>query len=163
MQLVLLPSFFTGAISQALIPIISKNYVKGNYKYITKKIKQAVFFCLLIGIPATIIFELFPDILLKFLFNTNKGLTYIRVIAPICLLHYIQAPISSSLQAMNSAKISMTGTLIGMILRTFFLFVFSFLKIGLWSLLIATSINIIFVTLFDLYNVKKILKKHPNK
>lgn len=163
MQLVLLPSFFTAAISQALIPIVSKNYTKGNYKYIGKKIKQAIFFSLLIGIPATIIFELFPDILLKFLFNANKGITYIKVIAPICLLHYIQAPISSSLQAMNKAKISMFGTLIGMIIRTFTLFIFSFLRIGLWSLIIATSCNIIFVTLFDLYNVKKILKKHPNK
>jgi len=162
MQLVLLPSFFTGAISQALIPIVSKNYTKGNYKYISKKIKQAIFFCLLIGIPATIVFELFPDILLKFLFNTNKGIDYIKVIAPICLLHYIQSPISSSLQAMGNAKISMTGTLIGMILRTIALFIFSFLKIGLWSLLVATSINIIFVTLFDLYNVRRILKKHPN-
>ena len=161
MQLVLLPSFFTGAISQALIPIISKNYTIGNYKYIEKKIKQAIFFCLLIGIFATIILELFPDVLLRFLFNTNKGIPYIKVIAPICLLHYIQSPLSSSLQAMNKAKISMTGTFIGMILRTIFLFTFSFFKIGLWSLLIATSINIIFVTLFDLYNVKKILKKQP--
>ena len=163
MQLVLLPSFFTGAISQALIPIVSKNYVKGNFKYISKKIKQAIFFSLLIGIPATIIFELFPDILLKLLFNTNKGTLYIKVIAPICLLHYIQSPISSSLQAMGSAKISMIGTLLGMIIRTISLFIFSHLKIGLWSLVIATSINIIFVTIFDLYNVKRILKKHPNK
>ena len=163
MQLVLLPSFFTGAISQALIPIVSKNYVKGNYKYISKKIKQAIFFSLLIGIPATILFELFPDLLLKLLFNTNKGVEYIKVIAPICLLHYIQSPISSSLQAMGNAKISMIGTLLGMILRTISLFIFSHLKIGLWSLLIATSINIMFVTLFDLYNVRRILKKHPYK
>ena len=126
MQLVLLPSFFTGAISQALIPIVSKSYTKGNFKYISKKIKQAIFFCLLIGIPATIIFELFPDVLLKFLFNTNKGINYIKVMAPICLLHYIQSPISSSLQAMGSAKISMTGTLIGMILRTLTLFIISY-------------------------------------
>ena len=158
MQLVLLPSFFTGAISQSLIPIVSKNFNKGNYNYIRKKLKQAILICLCIGIPATIIFEFFPEILLKFLFNTNQGIIYIKVIAPICLLHYIQAPISSSLQSMNKAKISMSGTLIGMILRTIVLFIFSFLKIGLWSLIIATSANIIFVTLFDLYNVKKILK-----
>jgi len=159
MQLVLLPSFFTAAISQALIPIISKNYTNRNYEYVKKKIKQAIFFSLLIGIPATIIFELFPDTLLNLLFKTNKGINYIKVIAPICLLHYIQSPISSSLQAMGSAKISMKGTFIGMILRTIFLFIFSFLKIGLWSLIIATSINIMFVTIFDYYNVKKILKK----
>ena len=53
----------------------------------------------------------------------------------------------------------MIGTLIGMIIRTISLFIFSYLKIGLWSLLIATSINIIFVTFFDLYFVKKYLKK----
>lgn len=158
MQLVLLPSFFTSAISSALIPIVSKNYSNGNYSYIRKKIKQAIFFCLLIGIPSTIIFECFPHILLKLLFNTNKGILYIKVIAPICLLHYIQSPISSSLSAMNSAKISMIGTLLGIILRTISLFTLSFLKIGLWSLIIATSVNIIFVTLFDLYNIKKILK-----
>lgn len=159
MQIVLLPSFFTAAISQALIPIVSKNYVNGKYNYVMKKIKQAIFFSLLIGIPATIIFELFPDKLLKLLFNTNKGINYIKVIAPVCLLHYVQSPISSSLQAMNKAKISMTGTLIGMIFRTISLFIFSFLNIGLWSLIIATSINIIFVTLFDYYNVRKVLKK----
>lgn len=159
MQLVLLPSFFTAAISQALIPIVSKNYSNKNYKYIGKKLKQAIFFSLLIGIPATIIFELFPDDLLSLLFKTNKGISYIKVIAPICLLHYIQSPISSTLQAMNSARISMTGTFIGMIIRTISLFIFSFLKIGLWSLIIATSINIVFVTLFDLYNVKRLLKK----
>ncbi len=159
MQLVLLPSFFTAAISQALIPIVSNNYSKGKYKYILKKLKQAIFFSLLIGIPATIIFELFPDTLLEFLFKTNKGITYIKVIAPICLLHYIQSPISSTLQAMNKAKLSMMGTLIGMFLRTISLFIFSYLKIGLWSLIVATSINIIFVTLFDLYCVKRNLKK----
>lgn len=159
MQLVLLPSFFTLAISQALIPVVSKNYSKGNYKYINKKLKQAIFFSLLIGIPATIIFEIYPDKLLEFLFKTTKGIKYIKVIAPICLLHYIQSPISSTLQSMNSAKISMMGTFIGMILRTIFLFVFSFLKIGLWGLIIATSVNIVFVTIFDFYNVKKILKK----
>lgn len=161
MQLVLLPSFFTAAISQSLIPIVSKGFSNKRYFYVKKKLKQAIILSCLIGIPATLIFEFFPDILLKFLFNTDKGITYIKVIAPICLLHYIQSPISSTLQAMGKAKISMIGTLLGMFLRTSTLFVVSYLKIGLWSLIIATSINIIFVTLFDYYNVKRILNKHP--
>lgn len=158
MQLVLLPSFFTGAISQALVPIVSKNYSNKNYVYVKSKIKQSIFFSLLIGIPATLVFEFFPNIFLSILFNTTKGIKYIKIIAPICLLHYIQSPLSSSLQSMNKANISMKGTLIGMFLRTISLFIFSYLRIGLWSLIIATSINIVFVTLFDLYYVKKSLK-----
>ena len=158
MQLLLLPSFFTAAISQALIPIVSKNYFKRNYTYIKKKIKQAIFISLIIGIPVTIIFTFIPEMPLKLLFNTNKGIKYIKFMAPICLLHYIQSPISSSLQAMNKAKISMRGTFIGMILRTTSLFILSYLNIGLWSLLIATSINIIFVTIYDYTYVNKSLK-----
>ena len=157
MPLLLLPSFFTAAISQALLPIVSNNYTKGNLKYTKNKIKQACLISLLIGIPATIIFELFPQVLLNYIYNTNEGINYIRFLAPICLLHYIQAPISSSLQAMGKATDSMKGTLIGMLLKTIFLIILCYLKIGLWGLIIAVSFNIIFVTIYDLKKVQKYL------
>ena len=102
----------------------------------------------------------FPSIPLKFIYNTNLGINYIKFLAPICLLHYIQSPISSSLQAMGKAKISLKGTLYGMIIRTLLLFTLSYLKIGIWGLILATSSGIIFVTLFDLYNVKKTLNNN---
>ena len=56
MPLLLLPSFFTNAISQALIPVISKSYSNNEYNYTKTKLKQGIFFSLLVGIPATIIF-----------------------------------------------------------------------------------------------------------
>ena len=158
MPLLTLPSFFTLAISQALIPIVSHSYANRKYSYTKIKIKQAIFFSLLIGIPVTIFFIIKPDLPLNLIYNTNKGIYYIKIMAPIFLLHYIQSPISSSLQAMGNAKISMKGTLYGMILRTITLFVGSNLKIGLWGLVMATSINIIFVTCYDGYNVYKILR-----
>lgn len=158
MPLILLPSFFTAAISQALVPIVSNQYTKGNKKFVKKKIKQAIFFSLLIGIPATIIFTSIPEIPLKYIYHTTSGITYIKVLAPICLLHYIQSPISSSLQALGRAKDSMKGTLIGMIIRTTILIIGCNLKIGLWGLVLATSANIIFVTLFDADKIKKALK-----
>lgn len=157
MPLLLLPSFFTAAISQALLPIVSNNYTKGNLKYTKNKIKQACLISLLIGIPATIIFELFPQVLLNYIYNTNEGINYIRFLAPICLLHYIQAPISSSLQAMGKATDSMKGTLIGMLLKTIFLIILCYLKIELWGLIIAVSFNIFFVTIYDLKKVQKYL------
>lgn len=158
LPLLLLPSFFTMAISQALIPIISKATAHKNYKYAKDKLKQAIFFSLLIGIPITILFELIPEIPLKLIYNTTEGINYIRVLAPICLLHYIQAPLSSTLQAMGKAKDALKGTLIGILLRTSTLFIFSSLKIGMWGLVIATSINIIYVTLYDASRIKKYLK-----
>ncbi len=158
LPLILLPSFFTMAISQSLIPIISKSYSDKNLNYTRSKIKQAVNLSLLIGIPATLIFIFIPNVPLKLIYNTDIGINYLRVLAPICLLHYIQGPITSSLQAMGKAKVAMKGTLYGMILRTSTLFIFSYLKIGLWGLIIAISINIIFVTLHQIKKVIKALK-----
>lgn len=153
----LLPSFFTGAISQALIPVISKSYSNNNLKYTKSKIKQAIFICLLIGIPVTIFFLLFPEFCLEFLYNTNEGVTYLRFLAPICLMQYIQSPLTSSLQAMGKAKQAMYGTLIGMISRTTLLFILSSLKIGMWGLVISTSISIILVTYHQYKEIKKVL------
>ena len=155
--LLLLPSFFTMAISQALIPIISKSTSARNYTYAKNKLKQAIFFSLLIGIPMTILFEIVPEIPLKLIYNTNEGINYIRVLAPICLLHYIQAPLASTLQAMGKAKDALKGTIVGIILRTSSLFIFSSLKIGMWGLVIATTINIIYVTIYDASRIKKYL------
>ena len=157
MPLILLPSFFTSAISQALLPIVSSSF--NNKKYISKKIKQAIFFSLLIGIPATLIFVFIPEIPLKLIYNTNQGINYIKVLAPICLLHYIQSPLTSSLQAMGLAKEAMNGTLVGMVLRTISLFILCFFRIGIWGLIISISINIIYVTIHHIVVVRNNIKE----
>lgn len=155
--LLLLPSFFTMAISQALIPVISKATARGNKRYAYTKLKQAIFFSLLIGIPVTILFEVIPEIPLKLIYNTTKGITYIRFLAPICLLHYIQSPLASTLQAMGKATDAMIGTFVGIIIRLLILFTTSLLHIGMWGLIFATSANIIYVTLYDYSRIKKYL------
>ncbi len=155
MPLLLLPSFFTYAISQALLPVVSNSFVNHKKDYIKKKIKQAIFFSLLIGIPSTIIFIFIPEIPLQLIFNTTQGVSYIKFLAIIFLLHYIQAPLTSVLQAIGKAKSAMKGTLMGMILRTIALIILCYLNIGLWGLVIASSINIICVTIHHIIMVRK--------
>lgn len=158
MPLLTLPSFFTSAISQALLPVVSNSYSNSEIKYTSKKIKQACLFSLLIGVPATIIFLLFPEFLLKIIYNTTEGINYLKVLAPIFILHYIQAPLTSSLQAMGKAKCAMMGTLVGIIIKTIVLIIFLNCRIGLWGLVIATSIGTIYITLHHIYYTKKYLK-----
>ena len=155
--LLMLPSFFTAAISQALLPVVSNSYTNKNYKYTCSKIKQAIIVSLIIGIPSTILFLVFPEFLLKTIYNTTEGVNYIKVLAPIFILHYIQSPLTSSLQAMNKAKCAMMGTLFGIIIKTTVLIIFLNLKIGLWGLVIATSISTIYITLHHIYYTKKYL------
>jgi len=161
MPLILLPSFFTGAISQALLPVVSNYWANNKKELVKKKIKQAIFFSLLIGIPATLIFTIIPDIPLKLIYNTSQGINYIKFLAPVCLLHYIQSPLTSTMQAIGKSKEAMKGTLIGMIIRTISLIILCNMNIGLWSLIIASSINIFYVTIHHIVEVKKTIQnKH---
>ena len=158
MPLLLLPSFFTMAISQALIPVISKSYANRQYAYASSKMKQAIFFSLLIGIPVTIFFLFFPTIPLKLMYNTTEGVSYLRILAPICLLHYIQSPLTSCLQAMGKAKEAMKGTILGVLVRTITLWIGCSVNIGMWGLVMATACNITLVTLHQARHVKKALQ-----
>lgn len=152
-SLLLLPSFFTMAISNALLPVVSHSYSSRNFSYTKYKIKQAIGISLLIGIPCTILFMWFPEYFLKFIYNTSEGLSYIKVIAPIFLLHYIQGPLTASMQAMGKAKEAMMGTFYGSVIRLLLLLILSFLHIGMWGLLTATLVNITFITIHHFYYV----------
>lgn len=157
LPIVLLPSFFTGALSQALIPVISKATAHGDKKYARFKIKQAIFLSLIIGLSFTVFLELYPHVLLNLMYRTTEGTLYLRVLAPFCLLHYIQAPIASSLQAMGKAKTSMKATILGTVTRITVLSLASFLKIGLWPIVIATVSSMCITTLYEAKKLKESL------
>ena len=156
MPLLLLPGFFTGAISSSLIPVISRSYVNKNMVYIKKKIKQAITLSLLIGLPATLILFLFPNFFLNLLYNIDYGANYLRILAIPFLLYYIELPLSAVLQATNKSNNVMFDNLIGIILKTLVLYFTSLLHIGIYSFIIASSINIITVTLLHFIHIKKL-------
>ena len=152
--LLLLPSFFTMAISTSLLPIISSSYAKGLYKYAKKKLKQAICISLGIGVFCTCFFMTIPDILLNLIYNTNLGINYIKIIAPFFILHYIQGPLTSYLQAIDKSNIAMYGTLAGAIIKNILLIILP-LFIGFNGFIISSLINIIYVTVHHIYHVKK--------
>lgn len=152
--LLLIPSFFTSAISNALLPVISSNYVQKKYQYAKKKLHQAISISIVIGIFFTIIFMLYSKILLKFIFNTTLGNSYIKIIAPFFLLHYIQGPLTTYLQAIGKATTACRGTLTGAIIKNILLLILPFF-LGIWGFIIASIINIFYVTIQHIYYVKK--------
>ena len=157
LPLLLLPGFFTNAVSSALIPVISKAYSIGDKKYVKRKLKQAIYISLLIGIPITIILMINPSFFLKLIYNTNHGTIYLRFIAPIFLIYYIESPLASTLQSINKAKNMMYDNLKGILIKTFLLFTLSLFKIGLYGFLIAMGASIIVTTYSHYKNIKKAL------
>lgn len=159
MPLLLLPSFFTMAISQALLPVISKEYAANNLLSVKRKIRQGIFFSLLVGIPATVCFTIMPKFFLLLIYHTTEGVNYMKILAPVCLLQYIQAPLSSCLDAMGKSKSVMISSVLGMLVRTTLLFILSLLKIGLYGLIIAIATNVLVVTLYSLKKVREAVTK----
>ena len=152
--LLLIPSFFTMAISTSLLPVVSNGLAKGKVAYTKKKLRQAITISLFVGIFFTIFFITIPDILLKFIYNTKEGVSYIRIVAPLFLMHYIQGPLTSYMQAAEMAKTAMLGTLKGAIIKNISLIILP-IFMGMWGFIIASIINIFYVTIHHIYYVKK--------
>lgn len=155
MPILLLPSFFTNAISSALLPVISRGYANKNYSYIKKKLKQAISFSFLITFLCLTVIYLFPNFFLTFFYNTDRGIEYLRFLCPFFLLHALESPLSTFLEATNKASSVMIDNVIGIIIKTILLIILSHLGIGLYSLLIGMVVNIIIVTIRHIINIKK--------
>ena len=157
--LLTLPSFFVSAISQILIPEISKFHAKKETFMVKKRLKQALIYSFLIGLVSSVFILWFRNPLLMILYKTTNGSDYILALAPFFVLFYLEAPLSSTLQALDKSKTAMKITLYVMILKLVLLTILSLAHIGLYSLVISEIINIIFVVLA---HIQVILKYFQN-
>lgn len=153
------PSFFITAISSSLIPEISKHYLNRKINLVKKRLKEAIFFSSLIGITYSILLMFFGGEILNAIYNTNLGLNYIKILAPIFPLFYIETILISFLQALDKAHITMRITIIGVIVKLIVLAITSLMHIGIYSLIVAEIINILLVVSLNIYYVYYFTKK----
>ena len=154
-QLLMLPSFFTNAISQVIIPNISNAYINKQYTYIKTKIKQVFVLSLFIGISYTVIVMLNKESIMNLIYNTKQGTNYINILAPVFILLYLEGPINSILQSFNKSKTILITSIIGIIIKYLLMIILSYLKYGIYSFIIPMLINIIIVVLLNLLKIKK--------
>ena len=157
--LLTMPSFFVGAICQVLVPEVSKFKATQNEAMLKRRIRQALSYSFIIGLVSSAIIFVFRDPLLAVLYKTNLGSDYIFILAPFFVLFYLEAPLSSILEASGNAKQSFKITFLGVILKLITLSILSLCKIGLYSLVFSEIINIIFVVFYSIKSVKKGLKQ----
>jgi stage V sporulation protein B len=157
LALLLLPQFFTQSISTALIPELSKNYAKKDMQMCKKRVKQIVSLSLLIGVTSTSLIFCIPEFFLNLIYNTTLGVTYIKILAPFLLLFFINTPITNALQAIDKSKESMIITVIVSIIRLSLVFILSFLKIGMYGLIIGIIVGLIISCYLETKTLKKAL------
>ena len=159
-SLLLIPSFFVGAIASAIMPEIAK-FVSSKNKYMIKKrIKEASFISLFLGIVFCYSILIFRDNFLQFLYGTTNASNYIKVIAPFFFLFYLEAPLSSILIALGGNKDTFFITFVGVIIKNIVLISCMYLGFAMYSLVVAEIINIILVVFLDIFAIKKLLKQY---
>ena len=157
--LLVIPSFIVQAISTALIPEISRSFEKRDSKNIHKRLKQSLVLCLILGLITNVFVFLFPEFLLRVVYDTSSGIDYIRILAIFFILYNFEGPLSSTLQALGKTKEAFRATTIGVLIKTVSIAVFSLFKIGLYGLVIGEILDILFVVGINYKNIKKVLKK----
>lgn len=154
-----IPSFFSLSIASALLPNITKAYANEKYKDFNNKLLKLLFLSMLVGGICLTIILIFPEQILKLVYNVNFGINYIYLIGPFFLVLYMQPTLSVALQAMGKTnKLFITST-ISMILKYGVLYVFGKLGFGMNTLIYAIITGIIVTTSLVLYIVLKEIKK----
>lgn len=154
--MVSMPQFLSGAISNALLPVISKYNKLNLRKKVKEKTYMAIIFSLLISLPFTLLFILYPKFCLNLIFKSDIGYSYLKVCAPLFMISYIIAPLISTMQGINKSKEVMISNIINIIVKTITLIILSILDIGMYSLIISTFLGYLIILIYFI----KILKKY---
>ncbi|MCA0969965.1 stage V sporulation protein B [Halobacillus litoralis] len=157
LPLLFLPTFLTHALSVSLVPSISEAGAKGHSQTIQYRILQSIRLSLASGGVITVVFMIFPVVILSTVYGTSNGAFMLQFMAPFFLLHYIQTPLQASLQALDLAKPAMWNTLIGAVIKFAVLFTLSSKpEFGIQGVAAAISFGVVIVTLLHM----AVLMKH---
>ena len=91
------------------------------------------------------------------MFKTEDGYKYLVLGAITFLITYVEAPIVSTLQALDKAKTIMKANLIGTIIKTITLFILLYLDISMYALLISILLQHTYITIIEYKKIKETL------
>ena len=144
-SLLILPSFFIGAMCQLFVPEISKHKKNQNYKQLKLRIREIIIYSFLLGLIYLVILFLFKENLLKILYHTDKGIIYINILIPFFILYYLEYPLHSILEALGYSKNVFLTSLYGTIIKSVALILLSLKKIGIYALIYAEIIYLLVI------------------
>ena len=154
-----IPSFFSISIASALLPNITKAYANKKYDEFNRKLLKLMFLSMLVGAVCLTIILIFPNEILKLVYNVNFGINYIYLIGPFFLILYMQPTLSVALQAMDKTnKLFLTST-ISVIIKYSTLYFLGKIGFGMNALIFAMIAGIVTTTSLVLIIVLKELNK----
>jgi stage V sporulation protein B len=157
--ILLLPSALTYSLSVSLVPSLSEAAARKDIKTIHKRLQQSLRLALVTGAPCAVIMYVLADPICQYLFNITGLGTMLKMMAPIALFIYFQAPLQAALQALDKPGSALINTFIGAAVKLLLIYLLATKpSFGILGAIMAININIIVVTLLHWNSVVRLLK-----
>lgn len=154
-----LPTALTFALSAALVPSLSEAAARNDSTTIRKRLRQSLRLALVTGAPFAVIMTVLAEPLCTLLYNQPHIGSMLKMMAPIALFIYFQAPLNAALQALDRPGTALVNTFIGALLKLGLIwFLVSRPEWGIRGAIVAINANIVIITLLHWRSVSKMLK-----
>ncbi|WP_245996011.1 stage V sporulation protein B [Paenibacillus taihuensis] len=152
--ILLLPTALTYSLAVSLVPTLSEAAAKGDKSTIHKRLSQSMRLSLVTGAPFIVVMILFAEPICRVLYNHVEIAPMLKLIAPVGLFIYMQAPLQAALQALDKPATALMNTFIGAVVKLVLIMeLASQPKLGIYGALIAININIVLVTVLHWISV----------
>ena len=147
--LLFIPSFISGAVTQTIIPAISKAYKNRDLSTIHKRLSTAFRVAFFASGFYLMLVMIFPYEIMNLLYNSHTGAEFLTIMAPVFLLVYLQAPLVATLQAIGEAKFAMRASIVASVIKISTMIVLMLIPgINIWGLVFSILVNIVLLTVW---------------
>ena len=154
MPLILLPTALTYSLAVSLVPSLSEAAAQKQYGMIQKRLHQSMKISLVAGAPIAILMFIFATPICELLYAHGEYGPYLKLLAPIGIFIYLQAPLQATLQALDKPGIALFNTLIGATVKIGLIITLASIpSLGIKGAIIAIAANTILVTLLHAFAV----------
>jgi stage V sporulation protein B len=157
--IILLPSALTMSLSVSLVPSLSEAAARKDMKTIHARLHQSLKLALVTGAPFAVIMFVLAEPICRYMYNQPDVGVMLKMMAPIAIFIYFQAPLQSTLQALNKPGSALINTLIGSTVKLILIYwLASKPELGIQGAVFAINVNIVLVTLLHWNSVVRLLK-----
>jgi stage V sporulation protein B len=159
----LLPSALTYSLSVSLVPSLSDAKARGDMATIHARLHQSLKLALVTGAPFAVIMFVLAEPLCLYMYGQQQVGTMLKMMAPVALFIYFQAPLQAALQALERPGSALINTFIGSSAKLLIIyFVASRPEYGILGVVMAINVNIVLVTLLHWNSLVRLLKFRMN-
>ncbi|MCM3630118.1 stage V sporulation protein B [Paenibacillus glycanilyticus] len=159
--LLLLPTALTFSLASSLVPSLSEAAARGDKGTIHKRMHQSMRLALVAGAPFVVVMWLFAEPICRLMYNHADIAPMLRLMAPIGIFIYLQAPLQAALQALNKPGTALMNTFIGAAVKLILIVMLaSKPELGIYGALIAINVNVVLVTVLHGISVLRFIGFH---